>query len=662
VDRVAANRQEDLIMSDVDTEPEPEQPTPVPIRDQTGPNPIAYATAAVFRPVRNLVQLLTPADQPLELQIVGRTLLHAALVGLGAGLLSVAFFAGSELLQNFTLEHIAGYEPLRAAGDLMWGTPARGESRLWLLVIIPAIGALLAGLCMRFAPECRGGGGDATIDAFHHDDGVIRRRVLWVKPIASIATLGTGGSGGREGPTMQIGAAVGSTVGRYLKVTGRERRVLMVAGIAAGISAVFRAPLGAALIAIEMLYRDDFESEALIPSVLASVIAYSVSISILGEATQFGHLPPYPFRPGQIPLYIGLAIAVSAAAVLFVGTLRLSQQIARRLRVPDWVRPAIGGLALGVFVTGFLYWVGPMVGHAHSGLGILGGGYGAAQVAITGADWLPLGWRGVEVLVLLALVKIFASALTIGSGGSAGDFAPALAIGGLLGGAFGLAAQIVTNDPTISPGAFALVGMGTFYGGIANTPLAALVLVCEIAGSYELLVPLMLAEGVAFVALRKVSLYTSQVPTLRDSPAHRRDSDPLVRLRCADVIRRDRVFLKFAPETRVPELTAQIAGAADQDVFPIVDAAGVLRGVIAAESLRVIASNPELHQLALAADLMMPPVSIALESDLRSAAQLMLARDLRSLPVVDGTGAIVGLLDEHDISAVALDEQPATGA
>jgi chloride channel protein, CIC family len=172
----------------------------------------------------------------------------------------------------------------------------------------------------------------------------------------------------------------------------------------------------------------------------------------------------------------------------------------------------------------------------------------------------------------------------------------------------------------------------------------------------------MLAEGVAFVALRKVSLYTSQVPTLRDSPAHRRDSDPLVRLRCADVIRRDRVFLKFAPETRVPELTAQIAGAADQDVFPIVDAAGVLRGVIAAESLRVIASNPELHQLALAADLMMPPVSIALESDLRSAAQLMLARDLRSLPVVDGTGAIVGLLDEHDISAVALDEQPATAA
>ena len=646
---------------------DPEPPTPEPHdeppaaapSEPSAQNPLMYATAAVFRPVRNLVQLLTPTDQPLELQIVGRTLFHAALVGLGAGLLSVAFYAGSELLQFLMLERVAGYEPLRSAGDMVWGT-SNTTPRLWLLTIIPALGALVAGLLMRYAPECRGGGGDATIDAFHHDDGVLRRRVLWVKPLASIATLGTGGSGGREGPTMQIGGAVGSTVGRYLKVSARERRVLMVAGIAAGISAVFRAPLGAALIAIEMLYRDDFESEAMIPSVLASVVAYSVSISILGEATQFGHLPPYPFRPGQIPLYIGLAIAVSAAASLFVGTLRLSQQIARRMRVPDWVRPAIGGLALGVFTTGFLYWVGPMVGHAHSGLGILGGGYGAAQVAITGADWLPLGWRGVEILVLLGLVKIFASALTIGSGGSAGDFAPALAIGGLLGGAFGLAAQILTNDPTISPGAFALVGMGTFYGGIANTPLAALVLVCEIAGSYELLVPLMLAEGVAFIALRKVSLYASQVPTLRDSPAHRRDSDPLVRLRCADVVRRDRVFLKFTPDMRVPEVTAQIAGAADQDVFPIVDASGVLVGVIAAESLRVIASNPELHELALAADLMMPPVSIALEADLRSAAQLMLSRDLRSLPVIDASGAIVGLLDEHDISAVALDQPPAT--
>ena len=577
------------------------------------------------------------------------------MVGLGAGLLSVAFFAGSELLQNLMLEQLAGYEPLRSAGDKMWGSPPSATAHLWLLVIIPALGALVAGLLTRFAPECRGGGGDATIDAFHHDDGVIRGACCgssrWRRSRRSAAAA----AGGREGPTMQIGGALGST-GRPLsqgqrprapRADGRRHRRRNLGGVPR--AARRRADRD----------RDAVSRRLRVGGADPERARVGGRVLGLDLAARRGNSSSvtcrrYPFRPGQIPLYIGLAIAVSAAASLFVGTLRLAQQISRRMRVPEWVRPAIGGLSLGVFVTGFLYWVGPMVGHAHSGLGILGGGYGAAQVAIIGADWLPQTWRGVEILILLALVKIFASALTIGSGGSAGDFAPALAIGGLLGGAFGLAAQIVTGDPTISVGAFALVGMGTFYGGIANTPLAALVLVCEIAGSYELLVPLMLAEGVAFVALRKVSLYTSQVPTLRDSPAHRHDSDPLIRLRCSDVVRRDRVFLKFAPETRVPELTAQIAGAADQDVFPIVDAAGVLRGIVAAESLRVIASNPELHQIAVAADLMMPPVSVPLDADLRSAAQLMLARDVRSLPVVDATGTIVGLLDEHDISAVAL--------
>jgi CIC family chloride channel protein len=631
------------------TEPAPEgEPPQRP--SEPGPNPFVYATAAVLRPMRNLVGLLTPADQPLELQIVGRTLFHAALVGLGAGIVGGACFAGAELVQNLLLEQVAGYDPLRAAGERVLGGAPAAQSHLWLLAFIPALGALLGGFLTRYAPECRGGGGDATIEAFHHSDGAIRRRVLWVKPLASIATLGSGGSGGREGPTMQIGAGIGSTVGRYLRVSPRERRVLMVAGVAAGISAVFRAPLGAALIAIEMLYRDDFESEALIPSVLASVIAYSVSITVFGEATLFGHLKAYPFKPGQIPLYIGLAIVVSAAASLFVGTLRLAQQVTRRMRVAEWMRPAFGGLALGVFVVLFLHFVGPTIGRTDQGLGILGGGYGAAQVAITGADWLPIGWRGVEILVLLALVKILASSLTIGSGGSAGDFAPALAIGGMLGGAFGLAARLALNDPSIEPGAFALVGMGTFYGGIANTPLATLVFVCEIAGSYELLVPLMLAEGVAFLALRKVSLYPAQMPTLRDSPAHRRDNDPLSKLRCGDVLRRDRAFLKFAPSTKVPELTERISAAADQDVFPIVDEAGVLRGIISAEALRVIASNPELHQLALAADLMMEPVSVSLDADLRAAAHLMVSRDLRSLPVVDAAGAIVGLIDEHDIT------------
>lgn len=630
-----------------ETDPDGE---PCRLPSEPSANPFVHASAALLRPVRNFVGTLTPTDSPLELQIAGRTLFHAALVGLGGGIIGCAFFAGAEIAQAYLLEHLAGYDPLRAAGEKVIGGVSHTPTQLWLLVLIPALGALVASFLIRYAPECSGGGGDATIDAFHHRDGVLRRRVIWLKPLASIATLGTGGSGGREGPTMLMGGAIGSTVGRYLRVSVRERRVLMVAGVAAGISAVFRAPLGAALIAIEMLYRDDFESDALIPSVLASVIAYSVSISVFGEATLFGHLNAFPFAPRQIPLYILLAVVVSAAGSLFVATLRLSQRLSKRLPLPTWLHPAVGGLLLGILVVAFLHCFGPVVGRTDHGLGILGGGYGTAQVAITGADWLPLDWRGVEILVLLALVKIAASSITIGTGGSAGDFAPALAIGGMLGGAFGLAARIVLDDPSIEPGAFALVGMGTFYGGIANTPLAALVLVCEIAGSYELLVPLMLAEGVAFLMLRNVLLYPAQVSTLRESPAHRRDHDPLIRLRCSDVLRRDRGLLTFATNTKVPELTAQIANAADQDVFPIVDPAGVLRGIIAAEALRVIASNPELHNIAVASDLMLPPVSVPLQSDLRTAAQLMVEHDLRSLPVVDADGAIVGLIDEHDIA------------
>jgi CIC family chloride channel protein len=609
----------------------------------------------VLRPVRGLWSLLRPADQPLELQLVGRTLFHAALVGLGAGLIGCLFFAGAELLQRFALEHFAGYHPLRAAGESVFETTESTTGlRPWLIVFIPALGALIGGFVTRYASETAGGGGDAAIDAFHHDNGVIRRRVLWVKPIASVATLGTGGSGGREGPTMQIGAALGSTVGRYVGATARERRALMIAGIAAGISAVFRAPLGAALIAIEMLYRDDFESEALIPAVLASVIAYSVSISVFGHATLFGHLQPFPFRPAQIPLFILLALVVSAGASLFVATLRLAQRTSKRLPVPVWLRPCAGGLALGLFAVVMIEILGPIVGRPHAGIGVLGGGYGAAQLSISGAHFLPGGWTTVEVLVALALAKIVASGFTIGSGGSAGDFAPALAIGALLGGAFGIAARLVLDDPTIQPGAFALVGMGTFYGGIANTPLAALVLVCEMAGSYDLLVPLMLAGGVAFVALRRVSLYPAQLNTVRDSPVHQADIDPLSRARCGAIISAARPHVVVAPQLRVGALVRVVEDAPDQDVFPVVDDDGALRGLIPAESLRVLGGDVATHDFAIAADVMHPPASVRADQDLRAAAQLMLEHDLRALPVVDGTGKILGLLDEHALAAALL--------
>ena len=187
-----------------------------------------------------------------------------------------------------------------------------------------------------------------------------------------------------------------------------------------------------------------------------------------------------------------------------------------------------------------------------SGLGLFGGGYGAVQVAISGASWLPGGWAGVRLLLLLSIAKIFAASLTIGSEGSAGDFAPSLAIGGLFGGAFGRAVQLLMHDPRIDPGAFALVGMGAFYGGIAHVPLSALVLVCEMAGNYDLLVPLMLTQGIVFVALRRRALYDAQVPTQSDSPVHRDAllKDVLASKRVEDLMTTGRLRVRGFPTER----------------------------------------------------------------------------------------------------------------
>lgn len=588
---------------------------------------------------------------PLDMQILGRTLFHTALVGLAAGFSGAIFFAGLEFAQRFFLDSLAGFSPLRAHGEKIVAEQVSAVFRPWLIAFLPAVGGLLAGLLTQLAPETRGGGGDAMIHAFHHQGGIIRRRVLWIKALASVLTLGTGGSGGREGPTMQIGGGLGSTIGRLLRVGPREQRVLMVAGVAAGIAAVFRTPLGAALLAAEVLYRDDFEAEALIPAVLASVIAYSVVISIFGESILFARSPRYPFVPGHLPLYALLAILITLVATAFLSALRLVQRRSAALPVPPWARPAIGGLALGLLAVPLIIFIGGKIGSPSHALGILGGGYGAAQVAITGAGWLPHGWHAVEFLLFLGAAKLVATSLTIGSGGSAGDFGPSLVLGALFGGAFGQAAALLLHDPRIDPGAFALVGMGTFYGGLAHVPLSALILVSELAGSYDLLVPLMLAEGIAFVALRGRSLYEAQVQTRKDSPVHQSADafDAVVSLRVRDALRPLRPFRNFEPATPIDEIVAAVVEGGWQSTFPVLSGA-TLDGLVTAAVVRGVRPEHDLHTLAVAADFMQPPTTVHDTEDLRVAAELMLSTGLSQIPVVDGGGIIVGFLDETDVT------------
>jgi CIC family chloride channel protein len=609
-----------------------------------------------------LLRLVNPlaVGAPLDLRIVGRTLLHAGAVGLIAGALGALFFASLEVGQRLFLEVLAGFEPLRAHGERLVTSASHTGFRPWVLAVLPMLGGLASGLLTwRLAPECAGGGGDAAIEAYHHSH-VVRRRVVPVKGLAAFLTLSTGGSGGREGPTMQIGAAIGSLVGRLLPTTRAERRILLVAGIAAGISAVFRTPLGAALLATELLYRDDFAADALVPSIFASVVSYSVVIALFGETTLFGALPRFPFTIRHLPLYAATAVAVSAAALAFVSLLRLVQRTTLRLPVPRWAAPAIGGGLMGAVGTGLAIWMAAELGPEALGFGVFGGGYGALQVAMTGAGWLPAGPRLVSLLVAVAVVKMIASALTIGSGAAAGDFAPSLVIGGLIGTAVGHASRLLLGDPTIAPAAFALVGMGTFYGGLAHAPLAALVLVAELAGSYDLLVPMMLAIGIAYVALRRHSLYPAQRPSPRISSEPNGRADLLATLSGEAVAR-----LVVAPELRSFEdheplqaVAAAAAEAREQRVAVVIGRSG-RKGLV--ELATVVEIPTSERGWMRAGDATIPYASVDRHATWGEVAALLERCGVSQIPVVDA-GDVVGWVGDRELRRAVLERKPALPA
>lgn len=423
------------------------------------------------------------------------------LVGAVAGLGSVVFSIGLTLTTEWMMVRGAGY--VQPAPGAQGGAAAQLPTRPWGIILMPALGGLLAGLLIyTFAPEAEGHGTDAVIDAYHRKAGFIRNRVPFVKTIASILTIGSGGSAGREGPIGQIGAGFASALCGWLKTSDAERRVLMLSGAGAGIGAIFRAPLGGALFICEVLYRDsELESRALLPAFVATIVAYTVQCSIIGvwgpiftvrELSYSGLL--------ELPLYLLLGVACAILGTFYVKVFYgLRDYLFRPIRLPNHVKPAIGGLLVGV--------IGLFLPQA------LGMGYGWAQLMIEGSLSLRL-------VAAILIVKIFTTGLTIGSGGSGGVFAPSIVIGGCTGFVVGTLLNRMSPD-LVDPAAFVLVGMGGFFAGVAKTPLASLVMVCELTGGYNLLAPLMLACVVAYLlAPRTVSIYEKQVNSSADSPAH----------------------------------------------------------------------------------------------------------------------------------------------
>ena len=259
------------------------------------------------------------------------------------------------------------------------------------------------------------------------------------------------------------------------------------------------------------------------------------------------------------------------------------------------------------------------------------------------------------MLLLLCLAKLVGAALTIGSGGSAGDFAPSLVLGALFGGAFGRVAQMLLGDPRLDPGAFALVGMASFYGGVAHVPLASLILVCELAGNYDLLVPLMLAEAITFATLRHRALYRAQRPVRQLEPERIPGPElDLLRARTVgEVLEPERGFASFEVNTRASEILARLPESADQDVFPVLKD-GQLRGIITAQDLRYLACNHEVEAWVIADDVMQPPITVRATENLRVALERMLKAGLSEVPVLDARGAIIGLLDESAVTRAYL--------
>lgn len=424
-------------------------------------------------------------------------------------LLGVAGVAAAQLF-NFLvhlssavfLGRLAGYHAPGLVSEGERSEQLLGSHGLWLIPLVTALGGLLVGVLTEWlGPEAEGHGTDAVVRAFHRAGGELRSRVAPVKLVASAITIGSGGSAGREGPIALIAAGVGSW---YAQLTGRderERRLLLLIGAAAGISAIFRSPIGAALFVIEVLYGDmEFEAGALLYVTLAAVVAYAFNGLFVGWNPLF-RVPPV--QPLSSPLDYGWYALLGIAAGVFGAALPVVfyrvRDVFTALPLRTALRPALGGLLTGIVILRF-----PQV---------IGGGYGWVQQAIDGRMAFGL-------LASLVAAKIIALSLTVGSGGSGGVFAPSLFIGGMLGGA--LAA--ISHQPAAP---FVIVGMAAVFAGAAHVPFATMMMVTEMTGGYTLLVPAALAVMLSYLVQTRLaahfryrSIYEAQVPSRSESPAH----------------------------------------------------------------------------------------------------------------------------------------------
>ena len=500
--------------------------------------------------------------------------------------------------------------------------------------LLVALGGLLVGLLTWFgAREAQGHGVPEVIMAVALRGGRIRGRVAIVKALASAITLGSGGSAGREGPIVQIGAALGSKLGQVLHCP-EERVILLVAcGSAAGISATFNAPLAGVFFALEVILGE-FATRAFSMVVLSSVTASALSRAALGNSPAFtapGHVHPYEFG-----WFLGLGLLAGLVGIVYTRLLYLAEDGFEALRLPAPVKPALGGLLMG-FVA-LLY---PQV---------TGNGYEIIDGALANRLDVPL-------MAALVLAKIVATALTLGSGGSGGTFAPALYIGAVLGGAYGGWVQGLTPLATPAGGAYALIGMAAVFGSSARAPITAVLMLFELTGDYRLILPLMAATVLATMVsalLDRESIYSVKLKRRGVDLAGREKllQDPMRRITVGEVMSRD--FESVAPDLPLASLV-ELFNQTGHHGFPVVDRRGRLRGMVTLKDLeyarmrrRSFPAKAAVQTLATAA-----PGYVCPEDSLSLALRTMGRLGVGRLPVVDSgaTRRLVGILRRADIIA-----------
>ncbi|WP_438616447.1 chloride channel protein [Oceanidesulfovibrio indonesiensis] len=534
------------------------------------------------------------------------------------------------------MDGIAGYRPPAPAGEQPLLPHTHTEFNRWILLILPAAGGLVSGFIVyTWAPEAEGHGTDGAIDAYHNKGGIIRGRVPIVKTIASAITLTTGGSGGREGPIAQIGAGFGSFLATRLRLSERERRIMLAAGMGAGVGAIFRAPLAGALFAAEVLYSEaDFESEVLIPAGIASVVGYCVFCLVFGWGSLF-QAPDFRFdNPLELGPYLVLAMVLVVGGFIYVKCFYGVHGIFKKIPIKNHFKPAIGGLLTGM--VGFYL---PET---------LSFGYGIVQSGLEGSAPLLL-------LLGVAAGKIATTSFTIGSGGSGGVFGPSVVIGGALGGAVGTVFHDLFPRLVTHPGAFVLVGMAGFFTAVSSTPVSTIIFVSEMTNSYHLLLPSLMVCFLCHMLSKNFSIYEEQVPDKFESPAHAGELfvDVLQQYKVRDMQDQMR-SVRTVPEHMAFSRFKELISATEQHYFPTVDEEGRLSGIFSLNDVRCILFEPQLEELVRVKDIANPNIitTTPLE-DLNTVFKKFTVKNIDMIPVVqdDDKTRLLGMLGRREVIA-----------